>query len=565
MATLSVTQNYAQYTITVHMNYSISTSGDTHTLRIVNLEIISDGNDYINRASTGCTVKYGSTTLVNNETLLVWGRGGNSVSKNITSSTTMTHSLQSKALTLSLSKGTVVVHMPTPYDEYDVYTYTTNTASSGTAISVAARPSYSVTYNNNGGGGTPPSTQTKWYDETLKLTDSKPSRSGYVFWHWNTSSNNGGTTYDSGANYTGNAAMTLYAIWNPIITYNGNGGSNVPASQTKTYGTNLTLSTTIPTRVGYKFASWNTKADGTGTTYQSGGTYTSNTATTLYAIWQRVAQAPTISSIKVVRCTASGTESDMGTYCKLTAQWSVDTASEAGMGANRGNVTGTIKANGSSTARNITFSSGTSGTSGTATAIVPDCDTDTQYLVTVTVTNSVIGAGNTSLLSTSRSDILTMAFFTMDFASGGRGIGMGVAAPREGIELGLPVQFDDDVVMLANLSAPNLTLASETGSSVASASSGSSWGITDGSTYGYRYGPFSMVSICAKSTTALVAGTQYTVATITSKYKPIRDVGFANQYGHGVISSGGSVSFRPTVAVGANTTMYFGAMFIAGS
>lgn len=536
--------------------YTTSTSGATHTLTLTDISSSISGNTY----GSPCvylyySVTYGSATLKTGVLRADIGHG-DSATLSISSTTTMTHTVQTKALKVTITKAEFF---------WSGGSDSKGSKSNSGNVSIAARPSYSVTYNNNGGGGTPPSAQIKWYDETLKLTDSKPSRSGYVFWHWNTSSNNGGTTYDSGANYTGNAAMTLYAIWNPIITYNGNGGSNVPASQTKTFGTNLTLSTTIPTRVGYKFASWNTKADGTGTTYQPGSTYTSNTATTLYAIWQRVAQAPTISSIKVVRCTASGTESDMGTYCKLTAQWSVDTASEAGMGANQGTVTGTITANGSSTARSITFSSGTSGTRGTATAIVPDCDTDTQYLVTVTVTNTVIGAGNTSLLSTSRSDILTMAFFTMDFAAGGRGIGMGVAAPRDGIELGLPVQFDDDVTMLGNLVAPNLTLASETGSAVASASSGSSWGITDGSTYGYRYGPFSMVSICAKSTTALVAGTQYTVATITSKYKPIRDVGFANQYGHGVISSGGSVSFRPTVAVGANTTMYFGAMFIAGS
>ena len=562
MATLTVTQKPPQgsgFALTVTITYTTSTSGATHTLTVTNVACTWTQASP-SWAFTEYTIKLGNTTLASNVTI----NAGSSNSVNYVATTTMTHTAQAKALTLSLGKGEIHYYWPVS-GGYNVSVYEAPAASNSANVSISARPSYAVSYNNNGGSGNPPSAQVKWHDETLKLTESKPSRANYVFWHWNTSSNNSGTAYDSGANYTSNAALTLYAIWNPIIAYNGNGGSNVPAQQTKTYGTNLTLSTTIPTRVGYKFLSWNTNADGTGTTYQPGGTYTSNTATTLYAIWQRVAQAPTISSIKVVRCTSSGTESDSGTYCKLTAQWSVDTASEAGMSANQGTVAGTIKANGSSTTRSITFSGGTSGTRGTATAIVPNCDTDTQYLVTVTVTNTVIGAGNTNLLSTSRSDILTMAFFTMDFASGGRGIGIGTAAPTEGIELGLPVQFDDDVTMLGNLVAPNLTLASETGSAVASASSGSSWGITDGSTYGYRYGPFSMVSICAKSTTALVAGTQYTVASVTSKYRPIRDVGFANQYGHGVITSGGTVYFRPTVAVGANTSMYVGATCVAGS
>jgi uncharacterized repeat protein (TIGR02543 family) len=38
-------------------------------------------------------------------------------------------------------------------------------------------------------------------------------------------------------------------------------------------------------RTGYTFAGWNTQADGTGTTYAAGGTFTINENTTLYAKW----------------------------------------------------------------------------------------------------------------------------------------------------------------------------------------------------------------------------------------------------------------------------------------
>ena len=69
------------------------------------------------------------------------------------------------------------------------------------------------------------------------------------------------------------------------IKYNANGGSGAPSSQTKTYGTALTLSSTKPTRTGYTFKCWNTKADGSGTNYNVGASYTSNAATTLYAVW----------------------------------------------------------------------------------------------------------------------------------------------------------------------------------------------------------------------------------------------------------------------------------------
>lgn len=69
------------------------------------------------------------------------------------------------------------------------------------------------------------------------------------------------------------------------VSYNANGGTNAPSSQTKTYGTALTLRDGIPTKTGYTFKSWNTKKDGSGTSYSSKGTYKTNSAVTLYAQW----------------------------------------------------------------------------------------------------------------------------------------------------------------------------------------------------------------------------------------------------------------------------------------
>ena len=72
------------------------------------------------------------------------------------------------------------------------------------------------------------------------------------------------------------------------ITYNANGGSGAPTNQTKTYGTALTLSSTKPTRAGYTFKRWNTKADGSGINYAPGASYSANAVVTLYAIWEIV-------------------------------------------------------------------------------------------------------------------------------------------------------------------------------------------------------------------------------------------------------------------------------------
>lgn len=144
---------------------------------------------------------------------------------------------------------------------------------------------YTVSYNANGGTGAP-SSQTKKYGVPLVLDGKVPTRTNYSFLHWNTKSDNSGTAYTQYDNYTANASATLYAIWNAIISYNANGGSGAPASQTKAYGTDLTLSSTKPTRTGLTFAGWGTSSTATTVSYAAGAKYTSNTAATLYAIWK---------------------------------------------------------------------------------------------------------------------------------------------------------------------------------------------------------------------------------------------------------------------------------------
>ena len=56
--------------------------------------------------------------------------------------------------------------------------------------------------------------------------------------------------------------------------------------QIKYENVNLTLSNSEPTKVGYQFIGWNTQANGQGTNYTKGSTYTPNENKTLYAKWQ---------------------------------------------------------------------------------------------------------------------------------------------------------------------------------------------------------------------------------------------------------------------------------------
>ena len=141
-----------------------------------------------------------------------------------------------------------------------------------------------------------PGNQTKTFDEKLMISSTKPSRNGYIFNGWNTQKDGKGTAYASGAEYkhdqNGNT-VTLYAqwtAWKHTVHYNANGGdqNSVPTDQTKTFDQAMILSDKKPTRHGYNFVRWNTKADGTGTSYEVKGNYNHDQnggTVTLYAIW----------------------------------------------------------------------------------------------------------------------------------------------------------------------------------------------------------------------------------------------------------------------------------------
>jgi uncharacterized repeat protein (TIGR02543 family) len=166
-----------------------------------------------------------------------------------------------------------------------------------TLYAVWERITYTVSYNANGGSGAP-SAQTKTYDVTLTLSSTTPSRTGYTFLGWSTSNTATSATYQPGGSFTANANTTLYAVWQIVtyaVTFNANGGTGAPAAQTKTYGVDLTLSSTIPTRTNYAFLGWSTDSGATTAQYAAGGKYTANAAAVLFAVWQLNAVTVTIT------------------------------------------------------------------------------------------------------------------------------------------------------------------------------------------------------------------------------------------------------------------------------
>ena len=286
------------------------------------------------------------------------------------------------------------------------------------SVSVPAWTSYMVSYNANGGTGAP-SGQTKWKDQTLTLSSTKPTRTGYSFQGWGTSSSDTSVEYAAGAKYTANANVTLYAIWKAntyTVTYNANGGTGAPANQTKTYGVNLKLSTTEPTLTNYNFLGWGKSASATVPVYTPGMAYTTNANITLYAVWELAYVKPVIHSLVVSRCDVTGKEVEDGTSALVKFEWecTYDVSSI------------TIDWVSSTDSGSTTVSA--SGTSGSVSEIVASdggLNTELTYTITVTVSDNMDSSSATTPLSG--------IAYPIDVLAESKGIAFGKPAELEGV------------------------------------------------------------------------------------------------------------------------------------
>lgn len=310
-------------------------------------------------------------------------------------------------------------------------TYAGTKTASG-SISVAAKTSYKISYNANGGTGAP-SQQTKWHGTNITLSSTKPSRTGYTFKGWATSST-GGVAYSSGASYTANASVTLYAVWQIItykVTYNANGGTGAPGQQTKSYGVTLKLSTTKPTRTNYNFKGWAKTSTGS-VAYAAGSSYTSNAAITLYAVWELAYRKPTISNVTVTRCNSSGTAIETGTNCKITFNWSCDQNTGS-------NPVTSVVVSWLTNTKTITAS----GNSGSSSIVVGSntLNVDTSYLFIVEVTDSKKGKSTVK-------KTLGGARFPIDFKAGGKGVSIGKPAElNDSFDVNYQTYFRQNIVL----------------------------------------------------------------------------------------------------------------------
>lgn len=282
---------------------------------------------------------------------------------------------------------------------------------------VPAKDHWTIAYDANGGSGAPGS-QTKWRDESLELSSTKPTRTGYTFQGWATSSS-GSVSYQPGASYTSNSGVTLYAVWKAntwTVKFDANGGEGAPADQTKTYGIDLTLSTTKPTRALYNFLGWGTSSSSSAV-YQPGGKYTVNADITLYAVWELAWIAPKLSNQDCFRCNQNGVADDISAYCRLVGDWATDRTVKS--------ITATVNG--------VTTTISGSGKAGTISVTLGDgkLSAEQSWVVTLVITDE-IGSGTWTWM-------IAATHYILDFAPNGS-IGVGTVAD-ESTKI-----FDTDVI-----------------------------------------------------------------------------------------------------------------------
>ena len=283
-------------------------------------------------------------------------------------------------------------------------------------VSVPAWTSYTVKYNANGGTGAP-GNQTKWKGQTLKLSSTIPTRTGYSFLGWSTSSTATSATYKAGGDYTSDSGTTLYAVWKANtyqVTFDANGGTGAPGAQTKTYGKTLTLSSTKPTRTNYNFLGWGTSASTKTVSYKPGGSYTSNAAIKLYAIWELAYTKPRITGLTAKRCDKEGEPTEDGTYALVSFTWACDRASP----------TITIECVGSAGTKTKSLTGSDNDGDVSETIGDGELSTDSSYTIIATVTDS---DGTYSRSVTINSNV-----YPIDFLAGGKGVAFGKSAEKSG-------------------------------------------------------------------------------------------------------------------------------------
>lgn len=157
--------------------------------------------------------------------------------------------------------------------------------------------SYAVTYDPNGGTGTVADSNRYAQNKLAKVlsSDGLTAPEGKVFLGWNTKADGTGEMKYPGSSVLVTGNITLYAVWGnktpgTTLVYHANDGSD--RKITEPYANNATVTLKGKdtfTRSGYTFSSWNTQADGKGTSFKPNDKVIVDNieSNDLYAIWTK--------------------------------------------------------------------------------------------------------------------------------------------------------------------------------------------------------------------------------------------------------------------------------------
>lgn len=235
--------------------------------------------------------------------------------------------------------------------------FTVTSSGTTTLYAVWKANTYTVSYNANGGSGAP-SAQTKTYNVSLTLSATVPTRSGYIFQGWATSST-GAVAYQPSGSYTANAAVTLYAIWKAanstlssvdntnigssgtaswnkidnsytyklVLTY-----SNAPAVTVDVAANNASTSFSIPT-TWYAYLPNSTSVTATATLTTYSGSTALGTSTKTFTVSVASSIKPSISAFTAAPRSSNTTVSGWNVYVQGYSYVYLSATASAGTGA----------------------------------------------------------------------------------------------------------------------------------------------------------------------------------------------------------------------------------------
>ena len=376
-------------------------------------------------------------------------------------------------------------------------------------------------------------------------------------WTWDKSTSSASKTITCTINRSSMTAsscsksFTVPALSSYTVSYNVNGGSGTtPSSQKKYYGKALTLNNGSGLqRTNHSLLGWNTSAAGTGTSYNLGGSYTSNSAVTLYANWHLDYIKPSISNINIYRVNSSSSsvETDDGEYIRVQFDYVGGTVDG---GTTRINPTCEILIDGTQVYSSVL-------TSGFLPANYGTYSKDSSHTVSIKLYDS----NDTTGVSVSRT--VSTATYPIDLIGNGDDVYMGIMTPAE---IGIPLNIGGNLTVdrQGNVEAAGEIRGATSKRVITTFSSG--WDVYSTDPAApitlRRCGKFVDLTGMIRNTTAVTLNaTQVTIFTIPEGYRPSQTMTMLSQ-GSSMnvfvirIKASGDVTFERYRSTNSTSTSY---------